>query len=70
MIRLNPVEQECKDAFIVLLDLMSPGHPRLGSKTQIEVLGMIRTALVHLTNREYGCASGKHAGACPCKEPS
>jgi hypothetical protein len=68
MSRLNPIEQECQDVLVVLLDLMSAGHQKLEAKVHMELTGRVRTAVQHLINKEYGCKSGKHAGPCTCKE--
>lgn len=67
MHRLSPIEQECQDVLVILFDLMGAGHRKLGPRTQLEIMALVRNALVHLKNKEFGCTSGRHSGACECK---
>ncbi len=67
---LNPIEEECREVLSVILDLMAAGHQKLLPKAHMELMGRVRDCLTHLTNREFGCASGKHAGPCQCPKES
>lgn len=68
MPRLNPIEEECKGALSIILDLMGPGKRQVNSTEHTELMGKVRDCLHHLINKEFGCATGKHAGVCHCKE--
>lgn len=68
MTRLTAIEQECQDLLAVILDLMAAGHGHITHKDHMELTGRVRTCLMHLTNKEYGCATGKHSGPCACKD--
>jgi hypothetical protein len=64
---LNPIEEECKSALSVILDLMGPGRRVVTANEHTELMGKVRDALHHLINKEFGCWSGKHTGACQCR---
>ena len=67
MERLTSVEKQCQDVLVLISDMMAPGR-RMNAVTHTEIAGRVRDALTKLQNKEYGCASGKHAVACTCKE--
>lgn len=66
MSRLTVVEQECQDVLVAVRDIWTMPNHQIGKYDFMELLGIIRTVLVHLQNKEYGCASGKHSGKCQC----
>lgn len=65
--RLNPIEQECQTVLIMLRDMMAPGRGKIDHISHMELCGRVRDALEKLQNKEYGCATGKHAGPCQCQ---
>lgn len=67
MNKLNSIEQECRDIFEEIMDLMAPGK-RLRYHDHMELLGRIKAAYYHLENKEYGCVTGRHSGRCHCLE--
>ena len=64
---LNIVESTCKAVLEEIRDLMAPGHMKLNPKDHMELSGRVRDCLRFLTNKEYGCDSGRHASPCDCK---
>ncbi len=65
--KLNPIERECQDVLMMVREVLSPHHPTFTPKRDvIEVMGAVREALKKLDNKDYGCASGRHAGYCTC----
>lgn len=66
MNRLNCIEQECQEVLETVLDLMAAGHRHLTATGHRELTGRVRDCVVHLTNKEYGCETGKHVRACAC----
>lgn len=68
MSKLNKIEEECQDVLVILLDYMGAGHRKIEAKAHMELIGKVRTCVQHLINKEYGCKSGRHSGACDCKE--
>lgn len=61
--KLSPIEEECKEALLFVAEVAQ--HP-MGQKVFADMMGRVRMALIHLENKEFGCASGKHTGACHC----
>ena len=68
MAGLSPIEQECREVFLTLIDYMSPGRRKVANKDHMEIVGQMRNCVQKLTNKEYGCSSGLHAAACTCRE--
>ena len=68
MNRLGSIEQECQYILTEVIDYMAAGRRVITHKDHMELLNRIRICLGHLLNKAYGCASGKHAGGCLCKE--
>ena len=63
---ITPLEKESLEVFRLVLMKMT-GKP-LGNMDFIEFMGHIRDIVRKLENKEYGCASGKHASTCQCQE--
>lgn len=65
---LNLIEEECLS---VLLELQKWGNQKItrGNIADFnDFLSRKRDAISHLTNKKYGCASGRHSSVCTCKE--
>ena len=68
MDRLNPIERECQDALMSIRDIWTVTPHRASIRSFMEVMGKVRLALLHLENKEFGCATGKHSGPCICRD--
>ena len=65
MIQLNALELEAFDALCAVREAFAPGR-KLARWRFAWVMGQVRTAIVHLENKRFGCRSGLHASACTC----
>jgi hypothetical protein len=68
MSRLNAIERECQDVLVAVRDALTATQNDRPKLTYMEIMGHIRTAIMHLTNKEFGCRSGRHAMRCSCQE--
>ncbi len=69
MNKLTRIEQECKNVLLQVRDRLSPAfHTKSPRRDFQELMGQIRNAIIHLTNKEFGCLSGYHADHCLCKD--
>lgn len=60
----SELEKDLQDIVIDCLDLLT--QEKL-SRGQIQkLMGGLRDINVRLTNRRFGCVSGRHASACEC----
>ena len=65
MSRLNSIEQECQEVLAVIIDTLGVGRP-IHRYKYLDLMGKARAAHIRLTNKEFGCDSGKHSGPCHC----
>jgi hypothetical protein len=71
MSRLNPIEKESQEVLLLVQEMLSPRWDLTFKQKKLdftELLGHVRRAVIHLTNKEFGCASGRHSGPCACTE--
>ena len=64
MARLTPLEAEALDVLQMVVDVFT--HPVYRNQYKL-VMGRVRDILKKLENKKYGCATGRHMGACECK---
>lgn len=62
---LTSFEEEMLNVCEDLRDAHSAGRP-IHRKTHQQLVGRLRDVIVKLENKKYGCATGRHAGACAC----
>jgi hypothetical protein len=65
---LTTIEKECEQVLTMVSELWTKPHKVVGRMEFMEILGHVRDALIKLRNKEFGCATGCHAGLCNCKE--
>ena len=62
---LNPIEEEMLEVCEVLRENLSAGRP-VHRMAHYEVMGRLRNMIIKLTNKKYGCGTGRHSGPCEC----
>lgn len=66
---LRPYETELLEILLGLRDtLQSFWLHKAPPKVYIDTMANIGNLIQSLTNRQYGCATGRHSGACQCQE--
>ncbi len=65
---LTACEYECQRLLFEIQRIWtSPGASKMTPQKFLAVLGQLRNTLTHLDNKERGCATGLHRGACKCQ---
>ena len=62
---MTPLESECLDLLEIVRDFLTAKKPRLHQYET--VLGYVRDSISRLTNKKYGCSTGRHSKVCKCK---
>lgn len=62
---LTPIEAEILDAMERILDAVAAGKS-VNRLTHRDFVGKLRDVIVKLTNKKYGCETGRHSGPCQC----
>jgi hypothetical protein len=63
---LNRIEEEALEIIQRVLDAISIG--KISRLEYRDLLGAMRDIAAKLTNKKFGCATGRHTAACQCKE--
>jgi hypothetical protein len=65
IVQLNPVEQTMLDALLAVKDHFT--HTQLNRREFRDLMGFVMRAITLGENKAFGCATGKHRGACQCQ---
>lgn len=65
-VTLTTLEAACLDTLTNVLAALT--GRAIGHWAYQELMGEITALVKRLTNKKYGCASGKHTGPCACQE--
>jgi len=63
---LSPLESESLEVLHKIQDAW--GAKYITHARYLGLMGDVRDVVKKLENRQYGCATGLHAGPCACKE--
>jgi hypothetical protein len=65
MSKLNLVEEEVLETLERLRETLAAGRS-VSRLAYLDVMTLVRDAIVKLQNKKYGCMTGLHAGPCSC----
>lgn len=63
---LTDLEREALEVLYMVRDSTTR---LLERKEFLDYMTHVRNTIMHLENKKYGCATGKHAGVCECVWP-
>jgi len=65
MDKRTELEKECQEVLLKLRDALTGA--RITRPVYMELIGLIRTQIQKIENKQYVCITGRHAGVCQCK---
>lgn len=64
---LSSTEEDILDILYEVRETFSPSSKPIPRPTFQLMMGHVRDRIAMLENKKFGCATGKHGGACECK---